>query len=409
MKILYIQHASEFGGSVVSLKNQLLELKKSYKNIKITILLVKYNENIMNYYESFGFETVYFEKIHTFEHTTAKYYNLYNPFDLLLFIIQAIYMPISIYRSIKSIIKVNPDIVHLNSSVLIPSAIAVKLLNKKLVWHIRENPYFGFLKIRYYIFSNIINLLSDYIIFICNSDRVVWRGGNKSIIIYNFVDLDVFNPHNKIQKKSSDKILLFLGGVNKIKGFIVLLKSIVILKNKYNINNIRILCPGLLYKTPTTYTYRILSYLSSCFGVYPNSKKIEKYIKDNELENILMRREFTIEVESLFKISDIVIFPSLVPHFARPIIEGSSMGLPSIGSNLPGVNELIIDNITGLLFEPMNEMDLAIKINTLLNNERLFSNMKVSTRILAEKRYDVSLNVKEIYLIYESLINRYIN
>ena len=153
----------------------------------------------------------------------------------------------------------------------------------------------------------------------------------------------------------------------------------------------------------------ILSYLSSCFGVYPNSKKIEKYIKDNELENILMRREFTIEVESLFKISDIVIFPSLVPHFARPIIEGSSMGLPSIGSNLPGVNELIIDNITGLLFEPMNEMDLAIKINTLLNNERLFSNMKVSTRILAEKRYDVSLNVKEIYLIYESLINRYIN
>ena len=176
MKILYIQHASEFGGSVVSLKNQLLELKKSYKNIKITILLVKYNENIMNYYESFGFETVYFEKIHTFEHTTAKYYNLYNPFDLLLFIIQAIYMPISIYRSIKSIIKVNPDIVHLNSSVLIPSAIAVKLLNKKLVWHIRENPYFGFLKIRYYIFSNIINLLSDYIIFICNSDRVVWRG-----------------------------------------------------------------------------------------------------------------------------------------------------------------------------------------------------------------------------------------
>ncbi len=62
--------------------------------------------------------------------------------------------------------------------------------------------------------------------------------------------------------------------------------------------------------------------------------------------------EFRKDIPSIINSSDIIVFPSVVPHFARSIIEAGAMAKPSIASNIGGPDELIINGETGLLVPP---------------------------------------------------------
>ena len=72
------------------------------------------------------------------------------------------------------------------------------------------------------------------------------------------------------------------------------------------------------------------------------------------------------DVPDILAASDCVVFPSTVPHFARPIIEAAAMGVPSVASNLGGPQELVADGETGLLVHPRDPAALAHGIAEIL-------------------------------------------
>jgi len=57
--------------------------------------------------------------------------------------------------------------------------------------------------------------------------------------------------------------------------------------------------------------------------------------------------------------------------FPRSSLEMAISGLPLLVSNLPGLNETIIDGTTGFLFIPGDHMDLADKIEKISENSYL--------------------------------------
>ena len=57
--------------------------------------------------------------------------------------------------------------------------------------------------------------------------------------------------------------------------------------------------------------------------------------------------------------------------FGLTAIEAQAMGVPVIAANMEGLNEVVIDDKTGFLFEPKNEKELADKIELLYHNENL--------------------------------------
>lgn len=68
---------------------------------------------------------------------------------------------------------------------------------------------------------------------------------------------------------------------------------------------------------------------------------------------------------SMFNAIDILIVPSLINEaFGRVIIEAYSYGVPVIGSNRGGIPELIIEGVTGYLFNPDKDNDLFNVINS---------------------------------------------
>lgn len=85
-------------------------------------------------------------------------------------------------------------------------------------------------------------------------------------------------------------------------------------------------------------------------------------------------------LKEIYQSLDILIVPSLWHEpFGRIIIEAYSYGIPVVGSNRGGIPELIIPNVTGLIFDPEIPGDLTMGIKNLLKNK---SFLKMSSKCL---------------------------
>ncbi len=74
----------------------------------------------------------------------------------------------------------------------------------------------------------------------------------------------------------------------------------------------------------------------------------------------------------------LTIVPSLVEAFGFVVIESFSVKTPVVGSNTSGIAEIIRNKEDGLLFEPGDSRDLAVKIIYLLENEPLRNDLSIN-------------------------------
>ncbi|MBI2473549.1 glycosyltransferase family 4 protein [Candidatus Uhrbacteria bacterium] len=107
---------------------------------------------------------------------------------------------------------------------------------------------------------------------------------------------------------------------------------------------------------------------------------------------------------SFYTSADIFIMPvSLDPvdkeGFGLVFIEAAQAGLPSLSTNIEGVNEAIIDGETGILLPDQNEQVLAEAIFTLYSNRSLRQRLSDNARRHAQTfLFDVQMKKIEPYL-----------
>lgn len=140
-----------------------------------------------------------------------------------------------------------------------------------------------------------------------------------------------------------------------------------------------------------------LKYLSGCVGViigrgYNAEHVIDKY---QAIENIIFTGKISYEkVYALLEKIDVCIIPydkndkhSQYPDFfsARKTKEYIAAGKPIIVADVIGKEGWLVENKNCLLYESGNSKDLADKINTLLNDEKLYRTLSKNNRRLAEE------------------------
>ena len=119
---------------------------------------------------------------------------------------------------------------------------------------------------------------------------------------------------------------------------------------------------------------------------------------------VLKRMPFSTEMPTLLAASDVVVFPSITPHFARPVIEGAAMGVPAVGSDLPGVRELIDDGRTGILVKAGSAKALADALLTILRDDRLARELGEGARQMAYERFEAQTRMREVMGVYERVL-----
>jgi len=69
--------------------------------------------------------------------------------------------------------------------------------------------------------------------------------------------------------------------------------------------------------------------------------------------------------------SHFLVLPSRHEGFPNAVLEAMSVGLPVISFNIPGLDQLVIENQTGILVEPFDVKSLGLAIDKLASDRDL--------------------------------------
>ena len=139
-------------------------------------------------------------------------------------------------------------------------------------------------------------------------------------------------------------------------------------------------------------------------GDGPLFNDVQKFKQTHELHNIeIVGRLPREEVFAFMQRAMCLVFPSeCYENFPTSIVEAFSCGLPVIAPNLGGLNEIVVDGETGLLFR--GPKDLIHKVNWLLCNPARAKQMGINARKRYEELYTPEQNYRMLLNIYRQVL-----
>ena len=192
----------------------------------------------------------------------------------------------------------------------------------------------------------------------------------------NGIDTKYFNPENytgsfidseraKLSISRSDFVFIFVGRLVKDKGINELVKAF---ENLHKSNkNVKLLLVGALEE-----------------DLDPLETTTMLSISNN---NDIIYAGYQNDVRPFFALSQVLVFPSYREGFPNVVMQAGAMGLPSIVSNINGCNEIIKNDVNGLIVPPKNPELLLDAMDTMLNNHNEFKKMKSVSRIEMLSKY----------------------
>jgi len=126
-------------------------------------------------------------------------------------------------------------------------------------------------------------------------------------------------------------------------------------------------------------------------------ERLKELAKQFDVENrvIFLSNIDDEDLPLYYKTSDLFITTSRiikeddVEGFGMVYLEANSFGLPVIAAPTGGVAEAVIDNLNGLMCDPLNPQDIAVKIITLLSDKNLAAKLGELGRERVEKNFQI--------------------
>jgi glycosyltransferase involved in cell wall biosynthesis len=411
VKSLHIQHARGLGGSAMSLLYTVQGLRA--RGYECVVALGKPTPEMHALYADAGFETIDWPGIESFEHTTLEWASPFKPKSVRKFLAARLDAGTTRRRTLELVASIRPDVVHLNSVVLYDSAAALLSTGRAFVWHVREPPVDGVVGLRKGLLSRALRSPGCETIFICEADRDAWVGRSTGTVVRNFVDLARFSPdvdgraaRASLGVPDGVPLLLYVGGPHEVKGWRPLLAALAILKSE----GVGFVCamPGTVI--PSLPAQRLRQKIARAVlprvGIRSEALRFEGEIGRLKLERHVRCLPFEPRIDRLLAACDVLTFPAVRPHFARPVVEAAAMGRPSVASDLPGTTELIVDRETGILVPHRDPRRLATALAELIGDAELRRAMGAAGRRLAEREYDAVKQVDKIAAVFARVAQR---
>jgi glycosyltransferase involved in cell wall biosynthesis len=102
------------------------------------------------------------------------------------------------------------------------------------------------------------------------------------------------------------------------------------------------------------------------------------------------------EMLALYRNADIAVLPTHADFTPLAICEAMAMNLPVVSTNVGNIGEMVVDGKTGFLIPPGDFDSLKDSLQELVSNEGLRKQFGRNGRELAEKRFNLEKNSKEM-------------
>lgn len=390
--ILYVHHGKGIGGAPLSLLYLIRWLDRArYRPVVLCI----HESEAAELFRHDGIETIVDESLHDFSHTNVLWYPWWQLPKLLLRTFQ---FPLTYLRARRMLRAGSFDAVHLNTSTLTAFGLAAKSAGLPVIWHVREPLHGGYLGVRRALIRSIITRCADLVIPICSYDARQLDTSSRVHVVYNFIDFSQFDaaidgaPTRKLLDiEPEHPVITMLGGINPIKGTLEFVAAAVRLLAEHP-DAVFLVAGAIPDDSLRNRMNGLRVYRSTVFAQIPAT-----------LRHAIRFLGVRTDIPQLLAASDILCFPSTVPHFARPVIEASAMGLPVIASDLGGPQELVRHNETGLLVPPGDAGALANAMRRLLDEPALAGRMGRSGIAFAREHFDAEKNTAAVVALYDDL------
>ncbi|RSL15661.1 glycosyltransferase involved in cell wall biosynthesis [Edaphobacter aggregans] len=267
------------------------------------------------------------------------------------------------------ILRLNVDLVHTNTGVLPSPALAAKLTGRRHMWHIRE--FLSEFPSVWRVYQYYMCLLSTKVITISRTVQNQFAMGlqGRCRIVYDGLGEDAMTVNDdevaSFRSSIGDSYLL-VGVVGRIKfvrkGQEVLVKAAALLRDKFP--NSRYVIVG-----------------SAESGNKDHLVRLRELIHELQLDDYVILTGDVEDPRPLYAGFDVTVVPSVQPEpFGCVVMESMAAGTPVVGSRCGGIPEQIIDQKTGLLFTPGDEVDLARALERVMSDERLRLDMGRKSR-----------------------------
>ena len=302
------------------------------------------------------------------------------------------------------------DLVHLNTSVLLPAGLGAAWAGVPVVWHVREPLHPGILGVRRSVVRRCIDFSSRAVIAISRFDAAPLTQGDKLHVIYNFVNFEKFDRRldgasfrAELGVSKGRPIALMLGGLIASKGPDILVEAAALVRRRRP--DVVFVIAGLPPRgeSPSPVKRTLRRMLESTRFVTNVERRVLDLIRRHGLEDCVKFAGMREDVPDMIAACDVLVWPGTVSHFARPIIEAGAVARPVVASDFPSTRETVQDGETGLLVPPGNVASLAGAILRLVEHPDDARRMGEAAHRLALERYDARRNAAAIVRIYDDI------
>jgi glycosyltransferase involved in cell wall biosynthesis len=130
-----------------------------------------------------------------------------------------------------------------------------------------------------------------------------------------------------------------------------------------------------------------------------------KVMVDGEFKNHFRLLGKKSEIESFINAIDIGVLATFTEGISNSIMEYMALGKPVIATSGGGTNEIVEDNKTGFLVKTSDAEDLANKMELLLNNAELRTQMGSKGQERIRNLFSINTMVKKYISFYERLVS----
>ena len=246
-------------------------------------------------------------------------------------------------------------VIYVNTILPFGAAVAGKVMNKKVVYHIHET------SIKPALFKSFLLKIAQFtastLIYVSTYLRTnEFIEGVKSHTVYNALSEDfVSRATLAINQKAVTKNILMLCSLKKYKGIDVYIQ---------------------LARLHPSYSFTLVL----------NCKRAEitEYFKGRVLSPNLIIHSAQKNVHSFFKEADLVLNLSLIDEwietFGMTVLEAMSYGIPVIVPPVGGIAELVIDEFNGFKIDSKNVGLISTQMDRILTNKSFYNYLSFNAR-----------------------------
>jgi glycosyltransferase involved in cell wall biosynthesis len=402
-RILFLHQVGVRGGAGTMLSNIISALDKD----RFESVVVCPAGDVIPQLEDAGAKVLITPRpMHQFQHISGYSKSFVHPHFLHEIIMQ--WRDRSFWRDY--IRKSGADIVHLNAVTLAPMAWSAREADTKVVCLVQETAVRGLVGLRTAWLRHIVSKWTDVVVFISEYDRHEWGCKAPCVeVVPNWVDFKKFDKaisksdsRRQMDLPEDAKIILFMGGIEPIKGTLPLLQAVALLGD---IGSLLLIIAGYsagLDISGLPAVQRAHLGIRRSLGL-DYHKEVSEFIGRHGLTDRLRFVGMTDKGVLLYAAADLVVFPAVSPHQARPVIEAGAMGKPVVVSDFESLREFVKNDRTGLTVPHNDAFALAKAIRRILGDSSLAARLGEGNYRMARAKHNLDINAPRFAAVYERL------